>query len=105
MTKKIIIHLHTGYCGTESDEGWIVPADIDEKELDDHCYSLAVDNAERYGIYPLDQYADCEEVSDEELDSSEYSDNIEGSWELYDEAKHRGKITYGNHTGPNWNIY
>lgn len=56
---------------------------------------MGVDHASMYGIYPM---SDLEDMSEEELldiDESDYSDNIEGWWELYDEDKHAGKCMTG----------
>ena len=67
------------------------PDDISDECLDRDAYQGALNNAETYGIYPLDAYEgtdDPEEDNDSSYD--EYSDNIEGSWEEYDPAKHDG---------------
>lgn len=99
-TKIIIIHLHVGYCGMDSDEGWIVPVDMTDAELDDLANDLALDHAETYGYYPPDDENDEE---DDDADGDKVSHNIEGSWKLYDEARDAGKLSYGN--GPQFNTY
>lgn len=99
-TKKIIIHLSVGYCGMDSDEGWIVPADTTDAELDAFAYDLALGHAETYGYYPPDDENDEE---DEDAAGDKISDNIEGSWKLYDEERDAGKLCYGN--GPQFNTY
>lgn len=103
IMKKIVISLDAGFCGTDLKEGWEVPDDISEDELNDLCWQRAKDHAEMYGIYPRCEYEDCEDISDEELDSDDYSDNIEGSWEPYDPEKHDSYLTYGSNDRPQFN--
>lgn len=79
--------LHTGYCGMDTVEFVEFDEKPSEEELNDICWQLAVENAERFGIYPecyREEYGDSED--DEE--GSEYSDNIEGYAEEYDPEKH-----------------
>ena len=81
---KIIVHCDTGSCGTESHDFYIVPDTWTENELQDFCWQCAVENAEMYGIYPT---SNCSEEFEEEIEGDEYSDNIEGYYEVYDAEK------------------
>lgn len=56
--------------------------------LDGDAWEFAVNNAEMYGVYPYP------EDLDEDEDTEEYSDNIEGYWEDYDPEEHDGKLAY-----------
>lgn len=84
--RKIVIHCHTGYCGMDSWEFYIIPASWSEDKLNQLAWECAKDNAESYGIYPLEEYIDTS--SEEELDSHAYSENIEGSWYDYVPEEH-----------------
>ena len=101
-TKKIIVHLEVGYCGMDTDEGWIVPVSMTEEELGEFCWQRACDHAEMYGYYPPND--DAEEDDEDEPDGDQISNNIEGSWKDYDEKKHAGKLTYGT-GGPQFQEY
>ena len=59
---------------------------ITEDELYDLAWECARHNAETYGIYPASEY----DEEDIEQDPESYSDNIEGTWYLYDPEKHDG---------------
>ena len=83
--REIVLFLHTGYCGMDSHEFWRVPATITEDELQELCWDRAKANAEMYGLYPSEEYAD-EPDFDEESES--YSDGIEGSYQNYNPDKH-----------------
>lgn len=80
--KKVVLFLHTGFCGMDAYEFWEVPEDLPDEHLSEFAWERAVDHAESYGIYPLPDY----EIDDEDADC--YSENIEGSWELYDPHNH-----------------
>lgn len=104
--KKIVISLHTGYCGMDAKEGWEVPDDISEAELDDLCWSRALEHAEMYGIYPPNSGSDdIEDMDDMDTDGDNISNNIEGSCEAYDPKKHDGYLTYGHGDKPSFSIY
>lgn len=91
-TRKIFVTCHTGYCGMDSYEFVEVSADTTDEELDEMVWQMAVENAERYGIYVIDDEYDGED--------DEYSGaNIEGSWQYYDPEKHDryaagGQVTF-----------
>lgn len=93
---KIVIGVNAGFAGTDSISAYILTQDYTEDELSDiawqacQAWQEGVDHAESYGVYPYpDEYID-------EEDDTEYSSNIEGWWEIYDEKKHAGKCMYGN---------
>lgn len=91
---KIIISMDAGMAGTDSMEAFILGQDYTDEELGDIAWQMGVDHASMYGIYP--RY-ELEEMSEEELaevDEEDYSDNIEGWWEEYNEEEHEGKVTY-----------
>ena len=98
--RKIVLFLHTGYCGMDSWEFWEVPETTTEDELYDLAWQCAKDNAEMYGIYPRHEYEGEEEGYNEEDEC--YSDNIEGSFEDYDPDKHDGYRVGGD---TSWNQY
>lgn len=85
--RKIVLFLHTGYCGMDSHEFWKVPESMTDNELHELCWEQAKQNADAYGIYPYCEY--CDEPDFDEDDES-YSDGIEGSFEDYDPDKHDG---------------
>ena len=97
--RKIVLFLHTGYCGMDAWEFWKVPETATEDELAALCWERAKDNAEMYGIYPRHEYED-EEGFDE--DDESYSDAIEGSFEDYDPEKHDGHRIGGD---TSWSQY
>ena len=86
--RKIVLFLHTGYCGMDAHEFWQVPETTTDDELAELCWQRAKENAEMYGIYPYSEYCDEPDFDDEEGDT--YSDNIEGSFEDYNPDKHDG---------------
>ena len=86
-TRKIVLFLHTGYCGMDACEFWEVSDTTTEDELCALAWDRAKDNAEMYGIYPREEY--CDEPDYDE-DDEQYSDGIEGSFEDYDSHKHDG---------------
>ena len=97
--RKIVLFLHTGYCGMDAWEFWQVPETATEDELDELSWDRAKDNAESFGIYPAWEYADSEDFDEND---EAYSDNIEGSWEDYNPDKHDGHTMNGT---PDWQEY
>jgi hypothetical protein len=95
--RKIVLFLHTGYCGTDAWEFWQVPETATAHELHDLAWERALYNAETYGIYPRG-----EDDWDDEDASVEYSDNIEGWYEDYDPEKHDCHRTGGD---TSWETY
>ena len=85
---KIVIGMSAGMCGTDAMEAYTLEFDILEKELEDFAWQSGLDHASNYGVYPM-----SDDIYDD--DDSEYSDNIEGWWEIYDEKKHAGKCMTG----------
>jgi hypothetical protein len=97
--RKIVLFLHTGYCGMDAWEFWEVDHDLSDDELYDLAWQRAVDNAESYGIYPREWYQDADEYDEED---EAYSDNIEGSFEDYVPDKHDGHRIGGDRS---WSKY
>ena len=95
MPRLIVFSLDTDFCGMNSHEFAVFDDNITDEELNDEAWQRAVQHAESYGIYPLSEYAGDEDISDEELEGEEYSDNIEGSWEDFDPKKHDGLVPGG----------
>lgn len=85
--RKIVLFLHTGYCGMDAWEFWEVPATATDDELYDLAWQQAKANAEMYGIYPREEYVDEDDYDE---DSESYSDGIEGSFQDYNPDKHDG---------------
>lgn len=97
--RKILLTMHTGYCGMDSHEAWLIPDDVSDEDLDNWAWERAVDHADSYGIYPESD----ENEEDENYVEPRYSgNNIDGSWRLF-EDKDLGKVTYGANDGPQWN--
>lgn len=89
--RKIIFHLSTGYAGMDSTEVDFYPDDVTDEKLNDHTWQLALNNAESYGIYPM-EYLEDSLMGGDEIGNEEYSDNIEGWWEDYDPERHEGMV-------------
>lgn len=100
--RKIVIGMHAGMAGTDAWEFYEVPEVVTNKELEDFAWQCGKDHAEMYGIYHKPEYLDCEDLSEEELDSDFYSENIEGWFEEYDPDKHDG---YSMNGTPVWTQY
>ncbi len=81
----IKISVSTGYCGMDTYTMHHLTSDWTDEDLSNHCWDLALANAEMYGIEPEEYRLDGEE------DSEDYSDNIEGSYEIVNPAKHSGE--------------
>jgi hypothetical protein len=96
--RKIVLFLHTGYCGMDSHEFWEVSDTATDDELNDLCWERAVDHAGSYGVYPRDEYMDEPEFED----GDQYSDNIEGSFQDYDPEEHDGYRVGGD---TSWSTY
>ena len=90
--RKIVLFLHTGYCGMDSYEFWEVEPTATDNELNELCWERAVDHASSYGIYPYSEYCDEPEFED----GDQYSDNIEGSFEDYNPDEHDGHRVGGD---------
>jgi hypothetical protein len=88
--RKLVLFLDTGFCGTDEHEFWLVPNHVSDEVLNLYAWQRAIEHAASFGIYP-----ECDRESDEDededgWDGDEYTDNIEGWWEPYEEDKHRG---------------
>jgi hypothetical protein len=94
--------MDAGQVGTDAWEFYEVPDDVTEEELNDYAWQLGIQHAEMYGIYPREEYAADPDISDEELDSDSYSDDISGWWEDYDPEKHD---KYSHNGTPHWEQY
>lgn len=86
--RKIVVFIHTGYCGEDTVQLEEVSDDETDEELHELAWEMAVDHASSYGH---------ELCSDEcEDDECEYEHpgmtNIEGYWEDYVPDKHDGLI-------------
>lgn len=97
--RKIVLFLHTGYCGMDTYEFWQVPHTASDEELYELAWERARDNADSYGIYPREEYLDAPDV---DADDDCYSDNIEGWWEDYNPSEHDGHRIGGDNS---WSIY
>jgi len=100
--RKIVIGMHAGICGTDHWEFYLVPDQVTDEELSDFAWQCGKDHAEGYGIYPKSEYEDDPDLSEEDLDSDDYSDNTEGWFEEYDPKKHDGHSITGT---PVWSEY
>ena len=75
--------------GAEECNAYILESEYTERELDDIAWQEGVQYAESYGIYPPH-----EDMGEDE----EYSEDIEGWWELYDSDKHDDRLIYGSNS-------
>lgn len=91
---KIVIGMSAGQAGTDSMEAYILTEDYTSEYLDEMAQYRGLDHASSYGIYPT-EYMPNDHEMEENIGSDEYSDNIEGWWELYNEEKHAGECSYG----------
>lgn len=93
--RKLIAHLETGFCGSDTYEALLVEDTTTEDEINSIVYEMAKNNAEGFGIYPTWEYQEQVDqglLSPEELDAMEdngdLSDDIGGSYEDYVPEKH-----------------
>ena len=86
---KIVIGVDAGFAGTDSMTAYILTQDYTSEELGDIAWREGIQHAEMYGIYPEEDRPDEED----EDDTAEYSYNIEGWWDIYDEEEHGGHCT------------
>lgn len=92
--KHYIVHMEVGYAGMDGYDLLSMPDDATEEEVQDEAYLMALQHAESYGYYPpSDEYP--EDDGEEDWDSDNVSDNIEGWAEPYDPAKHDGERAGG----------
>ena len=92
--RKIIFLLETGYAGMDIAENDTFPDDVTDEQLNQEAWDRAIQHAESYGIYHPGYIEDDSELNDD-FDSDDYSDNIEGCWEDYDPEKHDGLVPGG----------
>ena len=90
--RLIVVRMFAGFAGTDGADFYSVDPGMSQQDLEDFAWQCGKDHAEMYGVYPREEYLDCDEVSDEDLDSESYSDNIEGWFEDYDPEKHDGLV-------------
>lgn len=93
--RKIVFTSHTGYCGMDGHDFDVYPDDVSDEELDTIAYEYALQNAESFGIYPVEwnDEDEDEDAGGARFDSDKYSENIDGWWEDYDPEKHDGLST------------
>jgi hypothetical protein len=92
MTKKIVFHYHTGFCGSDGIDFVEYNDDTPAEQLDEDAWTGAVQHAESYGYYNLGDM-DEEELKAMDEDSRDcYVDSIEGWWELYNPEEHDGLV-------------
>lgn len=92
--RKIVFFVSLGYAGMDNfaklEE---FDPDTTNRALDTWAYVYALEEAESYGIEPVEI---AEEGQEEEMTFcgrfEHFSDNIDGWWEEYDEKKHEGLI-------------
>jgi hypothetical protein len=87
--KTYIVHMFAATVGTEACELLEMWDDHTQEELDSIVWEMALDHAESYGYYPME---DAPDVFEDEEDEEQYTHNIEGWAELYDPEKHDGLI-------------
>ena len=87
---KYFFSYHTGYCGSDSTEVIAYDEQPTEEQLNADAWQGAVENAAAYGIYPVEGSPEDYGDDDDDEGSDEYSDNIEGTWEVYNADKHEG---------------
>ena len=87
---KIVIKTFASV-GAEDCTAYILESDYTESELEDIAWQEGVQYAESYGIYPPH-----DDIEDD--DENEYSEDIEGYWELYDSTKHDDHLIYENNS-------
>lgn len=86
--KKIVFFYDAGFVGTNTAELVEFEDDVTDDELYRYAWEGAVQWAEHYGVYPeSDREFYGETYAYEEFDDN-YSDNIDGYWEVYDPDKH-----------------
>lgn len=94
MPRLIVFSLGAGFYGMEDHEFDVFDDDITEDELSEEAWHRAVAHADSYGIYPRSEYENDPDITEEELYSDTYSENIEGSWEDFDPKKHE-RLVHG----------
>jgi len=78
--RHLIVHMYTGYCGSDGYDILVVPEGADDQYIDAEAYQMAVQNAENYGY---------EVGADYHEEGEDYSaDMIEYDWEDYSPDKH-----------------
>lgn len=100
--KRMVLFVECGV-GTKQAEAYLVPEDADQKYLDDYSWERAVQHAESYGIYPKCDMPDDFDEEESDVLGEEYSEDIGGWWEEYDEDEHKGQLIYGPRNDFTWN--
>ena len=87
----------TGYCGMNSGEFVELTDDWNGEQLSDYAWEAAVQNAERYGYYPMP--GDIFNYTEEDIASMENDpkcvESIWGDFAVYDPKLHDGKTIGG----------
>ena len=90
IMKKVIFFATAGVSGTD---GYAI-LEYDDRVTDDTidraCWHFALDNAEMYGYYNLNDYLDGEGLDEND---EHYVDSITGYWEVYDPLIHDKYVT------------
>lgn len=95
MPRLIVFSLDAGFCGMDGHEFAVFDDDVTDEELADEAWQRALNHAGMYGIYLQSEYEDDPDITEEELDSDTYSENIDGYWEDFDPEKHDGLVCGG----------
>jgi hypothetical protein len=85
--KKYVVHMFAATVGTECAEMLEMPDDHTQEDLNSVVWDMALQHAESYGYYPIEDAP--EEFEDEEHQDS-YTEHIEGWAEPYDPELHDG---------------
>lgn len=96
--KKMVLRLDCGV-GMNSAEFFLVPVTMSEEELDNWAWESAINFAQGYGIENTAYRPEYESEEEEEADTTEYSDDISGWFELYNSKEHDGLSMSGT---PEW---
>lgn len=92
--RRVIFGAHTGYAGMDGWDCAVYPDGTPDDEISEDAWQFGLNNAEMYGIYHSPEMCDVEDESD--MDSDQYSDNIDGWFEDYDPEKHDGHAHSGS---------
>jgi len=87
--KVYCVQMMAGTVGTEYAQLLEMPDDHTQEQLDKEVWRMALDHAEMYGYYPIE---DAPDAFEDEEDEDQYTDNIEGWAEPYDPEKHDGLL-------------
>lgn len=96
---KIVIRVDAGIAGTDGCKFYEVNSDSTEDQRSEFAWDCAKQHAEMFGIYPRHECEEAAEENGEEFeDGDQYSDNVEGHWELYNPKEHDGLRVGGDYS-------